>query len=265
LFRINQIWAFDLRGSGVHAQGTDANAGTCSNVDAKNCDGWCVYENSFLGNLHFGHHSESCYSGSFGSTNGSAFIGCYAEDGAGMASDFGGLGIGNTITTNNGNGPVLRLDAANGPVAMVNTTGGLRGTASSHTTDIASETQGVLSSRWDTNQSYPFRIQWEADGTGTFIRWASSANVLMRFGGGSSTATYGRSVAPGEHVQFQGFFLGFNANARWRSTGTAAPTTGTWARGDIVENINIASGQPMGWGCSVAGTPGTWIAMPNWP
>lgn len=46
-------------------------------------------------------------------------------------------------------------------------------------------------------------------------------------------------------------------------TGTAAPTTGAWKVGDRVWNSAPASGNPIGWMCTVAGTPGTWNAMSN--
>ena len=39
---------------------------------------------------------------------------------------------------------------------------------------------------------------------------------------------------------------------------TAAPTTGDWARGDIVWHSEPASGGNIGWVCTAAGTPGTW-------
>jgi len=45
--------------------------------------------------------------------------------------------------------------------------------------------------------------------------------------------------------------------------GTAAPVTGTWARGDVVWNIEPSAGGPPGWVCVVAGEPGTWQAMAN--
>lgn len=45
--------------------------------------------------------------------------------------------------------------------------------------------------------------------------------------------------------------------------GTAAPTTGTWLRGDIVWNTAPAAGGTPGWVCTTAGTPGTWKAMAN--
>ena len=47
---------------------------------------------------------------------------------------------------------------------------------------------------------------------------------------------------------------------------TAAPTTGTWAQGDFVKNSapSEAGGAGskyvvIGWICTVAGTPGTWL------
>lgn len=49
-------------------------------------------------------------------------------------------------------------------------------------------------------------------------------------------------------------------------TGTAAPTTGTWAQGDFVANSNRtelgSAGSKyvvMGWVCVAGGTPGTWV------
>lgn len=42
----------------------------------------------------------------------------------------------------------------------------------------------------------------------------------------------------------------------WRQT--AAPTTGTWRRGDIVYNSTPSSAGYIGFVCTVAGTPGTW-------
>jgi hypothetical protein len=43
----------------------------------------------------------------------------------------------------------------------------------------------------------------------------------------------------------------------------AAPTTGTWAVGDICINSAPAIGSPKGWRCTVAGTPGTWTSEGN--
>lgn len=39
---------------------------------------------------------------------------------------------------------------------------------------------------------------------------------------------------------------------------SAAPTTGTWARGDVVWHTAPTAGGNIGWVCTTAGTPGTW-------
>ena len=47
-------------------------------------------------------------------------------------------------------------------------------------------------------------------------------------------------------------------NTHSQTVGTAAPTTGTWDRGNIVWNEQPTSGQPIGWVCVEFGSPGTW-------
>lgn len=47
--------------------------------------------------------------------------------------------------------------------------------------------------------------------------------------------------------------------------GTAAPTTGTWARGDLIRNSapvdDGSGGTILGWLCILGGTPGTWLPL----
>lgn len=50
-------------------------------------------------------------------------------------------------------------------------------------------------------------------------------------------------------------------NTRTVTWGTAAPTTGTHANGDIRWNTSPAAGTNIGWVCTSAGTPGTWKAF----
>lgn len=40
--------------------------------------------------------------------------------------------------------------------------------------------------------------------------------------------------------------------------GSAAPTTGTWTRGDIILNDTPSASGTIGWVCTTSGTPGTW-------
>lgn len=44
---------------------------------------------------------------------------------------------------------------------------------------------------------------------------------------------------------------------------SGAPTALTWVRGDITYEDEPTVGQPVGWVCSVAGTPGTWTPLAN--
>lgn len=48
---------------------------------------------------------------------------------------------------------------------------------------------------------------------------------------------------------------------KWLEYRTAAPSTGTWARGDIVWNSQPSALGTPGWICTTAGSPGTWSAM----
>ena len=47
---------------------------------------------------------------------------------------------------------------------------------------------------------------------------------------------------------------------KW-TQGTAAPTSGTWSRGDIRWNTSPTAGGTLFWACTAAGTPGTWKAF----
>ena len=41
------------------------------------------------------------------------------------------------------------------------------------------------------------------------------------------------------------------------------PTTGTWTQGTVCINTAAVVGQPKGWRCTVAGSPGTWVSEGN--
>jgi hypothetical protein len=90
----------------------------------------------------------------------------------------------------------------------------------------------------------------------------ASTNLVLDAGGflrlrsrGSASWTVealdGLSRIPGMSVQRK---IQFN---------NAIPVSGTWSQGDIVFNSDATVGQPQGWQCTVAGTPGTWVSMGN--
>jgi len=47
------------------------------------------------------------------------------------------------------------------------------------------------------------------------------------------------------------------------TSGSTAPASGTWKVGDRCLNSAPAVGQPKGWVCVIAGTPGTWVSEGN--
>lgn len=52
-----------------------------------------------------------------------------------------------------------------------------------------------------------------------------------------------------------------NDKFQWQTT--AAPAAGSWDIGDTSVNSAPAIGQPKGWMCTLAGTPGTWVSTGN--
>lgn len=58
-----------------------------------------------------------------------------------------------------------------------------------------------------------------------------------------------------------GALAGHYTPTMYVGVGTAAPTIGSWAKGDIVINSNPSAGAAWGWRCTAAGTPGTWETL----
>ena len=42
---------------------------------------------------------------------------------------------------------------------------------------------------------------------------------------------------------------------------STSPSIGSWVQGDLVLKSNPSIGYPLGWACTVAGTPGTWVTF----
>lgn len=87
-------------------------------------------------------------------------------------------------------------------------------------------------------------------------------NTTPRVNVDAETARWYREIANQVNALSEGRIVGFY------TAGTAAPTTGTWEQGDIVKNSAPAEAGSasskyvvIGWICTVAGTPGTWLPM----
>jgi hypothetical protein len=85
----------------------------------------------------------------------------------------------------------------------------------------------------------------------------------IRRSGLNTTRTYGSSVPRPMVTQVQSLIIGDTGNdGRLVIYASAAPTSGTWARGDMVININPSASSTPAWSCVTGGTPGTWKAWP---
>lgn len=71
-----------------------------------------------------------------------------------------------------------------------------------------------------------------------------------------------RTVLP-SHVLDNGWFANVVYEGRRLSRTGTAPNYGSWLRGDNVLNGAPSVGQPKGWVCTVAGSPGTWVSEGN--
>jgi hypothetical protein len=84
----------------------------------------------------------------------------------------------------------------------------------------------------------------------------------IKFGFGTGLAgSLGSDVHPSSHyVQVN------KSKLHWGNDIPSARTSSqlvAWNRGDICYNLSATVGQPIGWMCTVSGTPGTWVAMAN--
>ena len=75
------------------------------------------------------------------------------------------------------------------------------------------------------------------------------------------SSTYGIATHPSQHyIQLS------NSKLHWGNDSPSARTGDqlvAWNQGDICFNLSATVGQPKGWVCTVAGTPGTWVSMGN--
>lgn len=116
--------------------------------------------------------------------------------------------------------------------------------------------------RWSSSEhgSSTNQFRFKRIGKDWYVDYANlSANRVLRITGPQTTEQMGTGAAVVTTMAFPHFGLGVGTNTRRMTHGyTAAPTTGAWARGDIVWNRDPAAAGYAGWICVTAGTPGTW-------
>jgi len=109
--------------------------------------------------------------------------------------------------------------------------------------------------------SFEQRIKVNGEGTLYFDAFNSGATVNFALFGPSAAAIAGRPVAYRPYAVE--LILGplDGTSPRAITYGSAAPTGGTHAAGEIVFNNAPSAGGKVGWVCTTAGTPGTWKAF----
>lgn len=250
-------------GHGLYVDGADANAGVAIMVDATANGGYGFFDSSFLGNTYIACHTDSNVGGSFGADDVNArntYIGCYVEGGQ-ATPDFqssrslwlSGLNESEIVT-----GTALQDGWWSGFTGVK--AGGINHPGISYYVQVGSrpiegqqsylrfwhgdDQTAALTMLYNNDDSHTYGWQYGGGGSQTLVMGASAPVIQSR------------SVPDGSIGFPVGVYLG--STAVRVTTGTAAPTTGTWARGDKVINSTPSAGGFAGWVCVTAGTPGTW-------
>jgi hypothetical protein len=103
---------------------------------------------------------------------------------------------------------------------------------------------------------------WDA-ATGTWVVQHAriSTRTAYRLTTDLTTITGGRStpIGGGSMLLDRGYWMGTHHSViRHYTNGLSAPTSGEWAQGDTVENIEPSPNGWKGWVCVESGTPGVW-------
>jgi hypothetical protein len=194
------------------------------------------------------------------------FVGCPALSTASTAHlmDFTGI-----------NGPVTIVGGLNYPVGGSSSTIKTNATGT-YVAQNYGEGSGVAFTFTGTGKVYHLRGSvWKLDNL--TVRGVNDGVASLDRGAGQNTqlkfSTDGvddyymgvRNDMGGDWALFKGdgtiLLRRSGANAISEVEGSAAPVSGTWARGSRVWNAAPVAGGVPGWVCVAAGTPGTWKAM----
>ncbi len=210
------------------------------------------------------------HGGSFrteGASNQSLFLGCYRETNHGVAQILDpAIAIGGLMSGIRGTGLQINNQKFIGNVAFPNHETNFETTVRDITLDVNPQANKILrvTTEGDTSQQFSF-LQWDETDKVYHICRHGTADSAIRITTDLSTGiTAGRSaaLAGGDIIFGHGLFVGdTKANARQITNATVVPASLVRGRGDIVWNRNMTVGDPMGWVCTVAGTPGTWVEI----
>jgi hypothetical protein len=254
---------------GFYTTGGDANVILFNSCNASANGGWGFYDHSLLGNTYVNCHTASNTLGSYKNTSAvgsSTYLGCYIEgtsltDLSAPCAFYNGQG--SSVSLHPAGSPAFIQGGSNSfgaPLTHFNNQGavqvsfqmGVRGT------NLAAWAWGDNS---DTPTSGSYQMVLGKSGVNSWSdKWwnliYAGSQQVMEF---PRTAAAPRAYAPSFK---NGIFLGpAGAGTRIFYMDSGPPTSGTWAKGDIVWEHNPTTNGPKVYMCLTAGTPGTWQSI----
>jgi hypothetical protein len=225
---------------GVFVEGGDTNAGVGIAINAKDCAGYGIYDNSFLGNTWLACHTDSNTLGSYyldGVNARSVLVGCYSESGqptgylGPTAHSIGGI-------------HAAGLTAAAGSIRILD--GGISahrvvpGTLDNVGLDLRTATDSFMI--FTTPGTFTFSLLYDGTLGAHGLKYAGLAdNWAYLITNTSTSMTCGRSagVAANLPVFPRGLFIGRQSGqnpstaGRYLSVEASQPSSGSNAQGDI--------------------------------
>jgi hypothetical protein len=271
---------------GVHMSGTHAGRGFLLNVDVSlSVTAGFKDDGTGLPNNYWACHCA--YNGTEGSYNAGGspavahlYVGCYEE---GVSSGFGDVaspamflggfmtGVGGTATYwGRGRMEECGIDFTSTEDADT----ALAVELGKNDRAISWHVEGDTAIGWGIKWANDNKGWWEFGHAGGGIAYILTTAITDTLGSGQTLdSASGGGTLPGGRMGFYDDPLVYKGSSVWGTldmstvlqkssyTGTEAPTSGTWLRGDVVWNTAPTSGGTLGWICTTAGTPGTWKVM----
>lgn len=246
-------------GDGFHVVGGDSNSGILINVTSDANGGWAFFDQAQISTLYLNPLAELNANGAvciIYDIHHAVFIGGNLTEGNGPVDHIGynTLFVGcrvahpdkqdSWLIANGGsiNAPSFTAIAVDGVVVStlcpVDTT----------------QTALMMQARGDAMTNYRLRH----DDSRFCWQWQSVGGIPV-----AEFLTNAHPTRPNLFRAPNGFLLGNAASGGdgiFLTAMPAVPAAGTWAAGDVVKNSAPNVGQPKGWVCTVAGTPGTWFS-----
>jgi hypothetical protein len=247
-WRIDTVRSMRNSNCGLYVDGPDSNAGVAVGLDCSSND-IGIFDSSFLGNTYVGCHTASNRVG-YKTDNANAanmFIGCYSENGETHELEVPAQVIGGTLAWYQFNlgTNISWFDGRLASPIVTQTTDKRAELALGPAYGVGNMVFG-LKDYDETSGAYPFRLKHV---TGGFILDHSNDQTAL-------FAIWNENHERGRGIGLRYFFLG--QSEKMVMMGAAAPTTGTYVRGDRVLNDTPSAGGYAGWICVTGGSPGTW-------